>query len=207
MSIDLGPVSDAGYVAEQGKAVLERVEKVVTPISLSVDQVMRIVEVGIADSLRKIGNKNQVITCFPRYEILPEGQGITNDKRFGTLRLGDKVVAPSGSSGTSASRIQDLAHELARNGRRADVSATRKLVSALLAEELGELFSINPADIDPGMPLTHHGVDSLVAVRIKNWLTSEVKARVAIFEILQSPSLTDLAALIASRSSLTTRTQ
>ncbi|KAH9872373.1 polyketide synthase [Plenodomus lingam] len=204
ISINLGPVDDVGYVAEQGEDVLKRVDKAVTSMSLSVNHVMQLIEGGIIDPLKKTGDKSQIITCFPRYEALPDNQGVKDDKRFGTLRLGDEGVASTGGNGLSASRVNELTQELVSNGRSTGESAARKLVSELITEELSELFSIDPNDIDPGMPLTHHGVDSLVAVRVRNWLISEVKARVAIFEILQSPSLTDFAALVASRSSLIT---
>jgi Phosphopantetheine attachment site len=76
------------------------------------------------------------------------------------------------------------------------------LLSALLAAKVGEIFNIDALGIDVSLPLPHHGVDSLIAVQFKNWLSSAVKARVSIFEVLQGPSLIDFASLVAVRSSL-----
>jgi hypothetical protein len=204
VAINLGPVDDVGYVAERGEDVLKRVDKAVTSITLSVDHVTRLVESAIVNPLRKTVDQSQIITCFPRYEALPEDQGVRNDKRFGTLRLGDEGAKPSqNANGTSSiSRVDKLTRELASTGPSIAGPKAVELATALLAAEIGELFRVDPADIDVSMPLTHHGVDSLVAVRFRNWLSSEVRARVTIFEILQSHSLTEFAALVAARSGL-----
>ena len=71
-----------------------------------------------------------------------------------------------------------------------------------MAAKVGEIFNIDALGIDVSLPLPHHGVDSLIAVQFKNWLSSAVKARVSIFEVLQGPSLIDFASLVAVRSSL-----
>lgn len=48
--------------------------------------------------------------------------------------------------------------------------------------------------------MSHYGVDSLVAVELRNWLGSAAKAKVSIFTILQTPSLAEFASLVASSS-------
>ena len=45
-----------------------------------------------------------------------------------------------------------------------------------------------------------YGVDSLVAVELRNWFAREVSAEVAIFEILGEPSISSLAVAVARRS-------
>jgi KR domain/Phosphopantetheine attachment site len=204
VAINLGPVDDVGYVAERGDDVLKRVDKAVTSITLSVDHITRLVESAIVSPSRKIIDQSQIITCFPRYEALPEDRGVRNDKRFGTLRLGDEGARPSqNANGTSpVSRVNELTRELASTGSSIVGPKAVELVTALLVAEIGELFRVDHADIDVSMPLTHYGVDSLVAVRFRNWLSSEVRARLTIFEILQSHSVVEFAALVAGRSGL-----
>lgn len=48
--------------------------------------------------------------------------------------------------------------------------------------------------------LSRYGVDWLVAVELRNWLSSSVKAKVSVFEILQSASITESAAPVAGKS-------
>ncbi|KAF2754937.1 polyketide synthase-like protein [Pseudovirgaria hyperparasitica] len=205
LSIDLGAVDDVGYVAEQGEDVMKRVGTAVSAISLSVDHVMRLVEGGITNPLRRDQAHSHTITCFPQYAALPDDRGIKGDKRFGTLRLGDDDISPTDIQSPSASRVQTLIREFVNTGPTMAEPEAKQLVRELLSAEIGELFNIDPTDIDPAVPLTHHGVDSLVAVRFRNWISSEVKARVTIFEILQSASLVEFAGLICSRSSVLSR--
>ncbi|KAK5331711.1 hypothetical protein LTR93_000716 [Exophiala xenobiotica] len=46
------------------------------------------------------------------------------------------------------------------------------------------------------------GVDSLVAVEIRNWLTKEAKADVTVFDILAAMPITSLARTVVSKSVL-----
>lgn len=205
VSINLGPVEGAGYVFERGEEVLKQVENAVTSITLSVEHVFRLVQGAIAVPLRSDPDQSQIITCFPRWEILPATQVVKEDRRFGTLRLGDvdgTGLSKGSAKSDSASRVDELRLELEAVGKSAPAPKAVELVTALLAAEIGELFSVDPADIDVSQPLTHHGVDSLVAVRFRNWLSGDVKAKTTVFEILQAPSLTDFACLVANRSTL-----
>ena len=61
------------------------------------------------------------------------------------------------------------------------------------------MFNLEKSDIDTGDALTSIGVDSLVAVDFRNWLGSVVKAKVSIFEILQTASLDEFSSLVAER--------
>lgn len=51
-------------------------------------------------------------------------------------------------------------------------------------------------------PLAVYGVDSLVAVEVRNWLAVSAKADLSIFDIMQSPSLEALAERVTEKSSL-----
>lgn len=76
-----------------------------------------------------------------------------------------------------------------------------RTVSAL-AMKLSELFNLAASDIDSSMPMSHDGLDSLVAVELRNWLRSTTRVKVTIFEIPQSVSLLEFANLIARRARL-----
>lgn len=55
------------------------------------------------------------------------------------------------------------------------------------------------AEIDVDKPIYAQGVDSLVAIEIRNWFARVVEADVAVFEILGSASLAAVGALAAGR--------
>ena len=51
-------------------------------------------------------------------------------------------------------------------------------------------------DIDPGQPIHALGVDSLVALEVRYWLMKEMRAHIAFFDIMGSPSLRALASIV-----------
>jgi acyl carrier protein len=53
--------------------------------------------------------------------------------------------------------------------------------------------------IDLHKPLLQLGIDSLMAVELRNWLEGELRLDVPIVELMKSPSLAGLAALLAER--------
>ncbi|KAI0405086.1 KR-domain-containing protein [Xylaria palmicola] len=58
------------------------------------------------------------------------------------------------------------------------------LVAQSLASRLARSLAIKPEDIDVGKPLHAFGVDSLVAVELRNWISKEFAADVPVFELI-----------------------
>ncbi|KAK4172635.1 hypothetical protein QBC36DRAFT_196527, partial [Triangularia setosa] len=54
--------------------------------------------------------------------------------------------------------------------------------------------------IDPTQPLSVYGVDSLVAVELRNWLREALKVDMAVFEILGGSSYATIARDVVKRS-------
>ena len=70
-----------------------------------------------------------------------------------------------------------------------------------LTHKLSKALSIPPGDIDTSKPLHSYGVDSLLAVELRSWFAKELKADVAIFEIMGGASFAAVAGAVASKSS------
>jgi hypothetical protein len=77
--------------------------------------------------------------------------------------------------------------------------ATR-LVGDAITAKLGDIFMIPTEDIDLAKPPAQYGVDSLVAVELRNMLMLQAASDVSIFSILQSASLAALASDVVSKS-------
>ncbi|KAJ5099997.1 polyketide synthase [Penicillium argentinense] len=69
-----------------------------------------------------------------------------------------------------------------------------------IAEMLADMFLVPVEDVDLSQSPSQQGVDSLVAVEVRNMLFSHAPAEVSIFNIMQSPSLSLLAADVVDRS-------
>jgi len=197
--IDLGPVTSVGFVAESDDSVRKRVEQTLGSIFVPIEQMLRLIEAAIRDPLHQNPDDSQIITCISQYEAIPSGMPVKNDRRFGTLRLGHfRKVTPHTIDETSGSRLNELVQALLTNTEGAAVETTN-LATAVVGCKLSEMFNIVASEIDVTLLLSHYGVDSLVAVELRNWLRSVLKAKVTIFEILQSASIADFAVLIAKR--------
>ncbi|KAK3986096.1 polyketide synthase dehydratase-domain-containing protein [Cladorrhinum sp. PSN332] len=75
-------------------------------------------------------------------------------------------------------------------------------VAEALAARLAAIFNVDVASVDPEQGVSVLGVDSLVAVELRNWLALAGHAKLSIFEVLQSASLNQVAELIIRRSAL-----
>ena len=90
---------------------------------------------------------------------------------------------------------------------RSDISLAEgsALVVEVLRIKLSKALSVPLEDLDPEKALHHYGVDSLLAVELRNWFAKEWGADVAIFDIIGAPNLGAIGVTVATRSSLRDR--
>lgn len=91
----------------------------------------------------------------------------------------------------------DLEHRLAMGGSMEEMS---EIVCELIRMKLSRMLAIELSGVDVGKPLHTYGVDSLVAIELRNWFAKAVGADVAVFEILGNASMITLAGLAAEKS-------
>jgi acyl carrier protein len=77
--------------------------------------------------------------------------------------------------------------------------AKADVVVQALAVKLGRALSMTPDDIDATKPLFEYGVDSLVAVELRNWIGKEFAADIAVFDIMGGSTVSAIGALVAKR--------
>ena len=84
----------------------------------------------------------------------------------------------------------------------ASVSTTEaaSIVSTSLTAKLSTVLSMPIENIDPNRPPHSVGVDSLIALELRNWFAKEIGAEVSVFEILGNESVLDLGSKAAGRS-------
>lgn len=79
-------------------------------------------------------------------------------------------------------------------------------VESIVISAICERFALFTAssidDINPAVSLTEFGIDSLVAIELKNWLVRTFQVAVQTSEIVDAPSIASLGKLIASRSQI-----
>jgi hypothetical protein len=73
------------------------------------------------------------------------------------------------------------------------------LVAHGVRDKLAKILSRSPDEIDISRPMHAYGVDSLVAVELRNWFLKTLKADVAIFEILGGATMEALGFSVAEK--------
>ncbi|CAH0050712.1 unnamed protein product [Clonostachys solani] len=76
-----------------------------------------------------------------------------------------------------------------------------RVVGSALADMLADMFMVPAEEVDLTQSPSQQGVDSLVAVEVRNMLFGQAGAELSIFNIMQSPSLSKLASDVVDRSS------
>ncbi|KAI3539427.1 hypothetical protein CSPX01_08873 [Colletotrichum filicis] len=69
-------------------------------------------------------------------------------------------------------------------------------------KKVADILQMPVSEVDPGRPMYRYGVDSLVALEVRNWITREMKATVALLEVLAAVPMEVFAARIADKSKL-----
>ena len=112
------------------------------------------------------------------------GLGITSrvSPRFAHL-LRNRGSAAGGSSDELAS-----AEEI----RSADSATRLTMVSAILRQKAGALLGIDCEQIERNRPLLELGLDSLMAVEMRNWIESQIDINLPISALMRSASLDHL---------------
>lgn len=206
-SIDLSAVEGVGYVEEQrggdGGAARSRIEALGST-SVSVDVVLRLLEKVILQggSKKKSPADSQVIVGLLPWSRLPPDATIRRDRRFGTLRLADprSSAASAAAAASSAPREAMTPTALLVEALNATPEHQVQMFVEAVVARMVVIFNVRADEVDLDAPVAAHGVDSLVAVELRNWLATTGKIKVSIFEIIQSASLRELAKLLVERS-------
>ncbi|KAL1881223.1 Type I Iterative PKS [Diaporthe australafricana] len=200
VSIDLGAVKGVGYVAETS-GVAKRMADI-GHMLMSEAQVLGAIESAILAPYEP-----QLPTGFdvgpgPQWDRDGKSQ-LGRDARFLALRWrrsggsdgrGGGGSAGAGGGGAAAG---SLANELAEA---ASVREAEALVGSAIVGKLAEIFMLPVDEIDPSRHPSTYGIDSLVAVELRNMLALQAAAEVSIFSIMQSSSLAALASEVTSKS-------
>lgn len=107
---------------------------------------------------------------------------------------GSKRLAATGSKDTID--FAGLFKQAASNEDRVDI------VVRALTTKLARALSISADDIEKGKQLGDYGVDSLMAVELRNWIARDFGANIAVFEIMGGTKIAAIGELVAGKSQL-----
>ena len=204
-AIDLGAITNVGYVAQNARlAVLMHA---VGHESITDSEIHSLLEYYCNRNLPVLSPlKSQIITSLAlpatlRTNDFPEFPWMSQPM-FRHLHQ----IAPAGSDGSSSVGKQnatgsgaDLSVAL---GSATNLEEAAEVVCDSLRDKLSKMLAMVKADIEAEQPPHMYGVDSLVAMEVRNWFAKAIVADVAVFEILGDESMRKLAREVARRSQM-----
>ncbi len=186
ISIDWGAISEIGYGATaDGQRVHEYWESRGIH-RISPGHVLTALELLIPQSIARIGviklDWQLLREFFPQITHFPL-------VRYLLAEAQERVSAQDGTSGAVSGSV--LSHIQA-----APPAERAQLMISYLCEQLASVLRVPAHRLDTEQPLTALGLDSLMAIELKNRIERELQVRIPIVTFLQGPSITQFASQV-----------
>jgi NADPH:quinone reductase-like Zn-dependent oxidoreductase/short-subunit dehydrogenase len=200
-SVDLGLMQDIGLIAERGGQSNLNDDTVVPLTARDFDLIFKL-------AMNSEGHDvpAQIITGLPTGGILQK-QGIETrpfyyrDRRFARMQaMGvDESLTNSGATGAHDDSTASIEEQLAAAASREEANAT---VLKALRAQVGKALRCPLEDIDATKPMHTYGMDSLMAVDMRGWVLTKLKAEISLFDVMSGSSIGVLAEKISKASKL-----
>jgi NADPH:quinone reductase-like Zn-dependent oxidoreductase/SAM-dependent methyltransferase/acyl carrier protein len=199
-TLDLGMVKSMGYVAEAGHRISERLTRIGYK-ALHEEDVLLLLEKAIlsAPSSSPSANSAQgvVVTGInaSRGAHWSEARWI-QEARFAGLRYREVLQAGQIAGSSTQQGPDDVRGELSRA---ASYDEAIGIVLREMARKLMRMFGLAGDDMSASKSLTSIGVDSLVAIELRTWISSQLDVDVPIFELMEGKTVTGLAEVVVTK--------
>lgn len=195
VSLDLGAVKGIGYVAET-EGVADRMRTTGESLMMAESAVHQALQAAIDHPI----DHPQILLGLntgpgPQWNKQGKSQ-MSRDARFLPLKYRE-TRSQADSHRNASAEVQTLAAKLAEAGAPENAA---KLIEEAIAAKLALIFMVPADEIDLTQPPAKCGIDSLVAVELRNMLVLQAGAEVSIFSIMQSASLAALTLQVVDKS-------
>ena len=199
IAIDLGMVLSKGFVAEN-QHIMDHLKRLNLFKPISQDELFALLDLYCNPSTKLVD---------PIQSQVSLGLKIATDQRAAGWDISAVLQQPlfrrvrgiaASASLTSNTKEQDqhLKGQIAGATSLADAAA---IVSRALRIKMARVLGLEQDQIALDSRVESYGVDSLVAVELRNWLAKEVDADIAIFELLGAATLNTVGTVAATKSS------
>ena len=195
VTLDLGRIIEIGFVAENEAAM--RGLRDLWSRSIGRDEVMAMIKSAVLTPLRRQGPGSS-ITGLKGWSPAADPVYLTpifaHFRRAAMERVGK--LNRAGDKGGASGHM----HEVLRKASSLQ-EAAQTACDGIMAK-MSSLLMIPPEDISPEKSMSEYGMDSLVAVEMRNWLLRELDSTLPILELLANISLQQLSMKIVRKSKL-----
>lgn len=194
VTIDLGVILGIGYLAANKELAqaMERQGFEGTDETL----LMALMATGIQHP-RRAGARAQTVTGLGRWRE-GESLGSLDLPLFAQFRRAS--LARAGGAGAEQADAAGALRRALRTATTLEEAAER--ITAALVAKIADRSALPAENIRPANPISDYGIDSLVAVEMRNWIAKDMDCTMPILELLANAPLAQLATKIARRSQL-----
>ncbi|TLD16228.1 uncharacterized protein PgNI_02621 [Pyricularia grisea] len=128
--------------------------------------------------------------------------GLDQPEYFKIPRFGPLAVLSSASGGPSSTGGLDAVSLFSRLPEASSKDEAITIITGALVEKVAAILQMPASEVDSSRPIYRYGVNSLVALKIRNWIITEIKATVALLEVLAAVPMEVFSARIAEKSKL-----
>lgn len=192
-SLNLGMIQSAGYVSNKPEVERLLVKQGGLPVKL--EHVFRLLKLVIVEPATKPDDCQIAIGIHYDYDV-------SNKKSLPAFLLDPRFVhligRAAGDSGADPGTVG--IKELLRKAP--SYNEALKIMTDAFLEQLASILGLAKEDISPTQRTMDLGVDSLVAIELRNWIVSDLEAEVKVFEILGTNSIAKFLEKVSERSKL-----
>ncbi|KAE8355130.1 hypothetical protein BDV28DRAFT_163475 [Aspergillus coremiiformis] len=201
-NIDLGPMKGIGYLAERKGTVNEALDTLETQ-GVEEEELHALLAAAISGKILNTCHGHSITSLeITTNTSTDQGPFWMVDPRFSHL-VRASITARAASQGDEDDRPTTAAVPLATAVKKAESSQTaHAIVVDALVQRMSTLLMVPLEDIVPSKSIAAYGLDSLVAIEVRNWVFRELEAYLQIMEIVSAQSLVSLAERVVSKSKI-----
>ena len=194
VSINLGPMKETGVLARDSK--LEQILSRQGFIPLTNTDMFTVVEYAMSGKARQ---DNQIVIGFNRDSLT----GSDNEHMLSNPMLNhlpkSKLLLTNGEQAQAVLSPKE-ALAMASNADEA-----RSIIAHYISQKVSTLVALDLEMIAHDVALDEFGMDSLVMIELKNWITRNFQAALQTSDVSDAKSISALSELVAKKSDLTNR--
>lgn len=201
VSVDLGIMRDVGVLSEKGAVGdIKRWEEALGIREPAFHALMKSVVNGQRGP-HAADFPWQICTGLGTGDIVAAA-GIRAPYYFDDARFAQLAMSSRASSDRARSALAKSVTVESRLAEAGSMALAVQIITGALVTKISEILHVPSSEVDPSRPMYLYGVDSLVAMEVRNWILKEMKANVALIDILAAVPMGQFAQKIAESSKL-----
>ncbi|KAI0485236.1 lovastatin nonaketide synthase [Xylariaceae sp. FL0804] len=200
VSIDLGLMVDEGVVAEN-EYLLKSMRRIGHLMDIRQEELTAILEYYCDPELAfpsEAGAQVLVGIEMP-WAVLAKGIELHHSIRRPLFSHLFRILPDTKESKSGKQNTEGLDRATAMT-KSATLDDSAALVTTWFSGKLAQMLGLAESDIDAAKPMHSYGIDSLVAIDLRNWFRREIGAEMEVFVLLGNESLQQLCAEAARKS-------